>query len=122
MKHSHVNRPKDDNSVGIERTLQRTHIIRRAIKLREKGQTDRAIKILCRGLQNDPDNLAYVNQLYFIHFHLRNQYEAQKYLEISYRLDPFNPSTAIHLGQVYIQRGELDKAEGVLTKSHHLAP
>lgn len=70
----------------------------------------RAEEMIARAVKQEPRNAAYIDSLGWVYYRLGKLELAQKYLVDASDLMPWDPTIQEHLGDVYVKRGELEKA------------
>lgn len=71
---------------------------------------ERALEMIQRAVEIDPDNGAYLDSLGWAHYRLGNYEQARKHLEQAARLVPEDPVIFDHLGDLYAALGDAQKA------------
>ncbi len=77
-----------------------------------KEQLDQAFALVRRAAAMDPDNGAYVDSLGWVNFRLGNYAQAKLHLEWAARLIPEDPTVFEHLGDLYLQLKDVERARG----------
>jgi Flp pilus assembly protein TadD len=86
----------------------------------EKGEhLDRAMELVGRAVELDPDNGAYIDSLGWGYFQLGSYAEAREALERAARLIQ-DPTVYEHLGDVYAALGEEDSARRAYRRAMEL--
>lgn len=70
----------------------------------------RAEEMIAKAVKQDPRNAAYIDSLGWVYYRLGKLELAQKHLVDASDLMPWDPTIQEHLGDVYVKRGELEKA------------
>ena len=83
-------------------------------KLIQDEKYEQAITELDKALKDDPDNADLLNLMAYSHRQLQHYEIALNYYQQALQIDPQHRGANEYLGELYLQIGQLDKAEGRL--------
>ncbi|WP_306549414.1 tetratricopeptide repeat protein [Desulfobulbus sp.] len=83
----------------------------------QSGEKDKALSFAKQAVELEPDNSRYLDTLGWILFQVADYEASLATLEKAYKISPKVPIIQFHLGKVYLQKGEKEKAKQLLQSS-----
>lgn len=96
--------------------------LKEAQSLIEKKEFDKAVPLLMKVVTSNPKNADAFNYLGYSYRQLGKQDEALKNYQMALSIDPAHKGANEYLGELYIEKGELPKAQEQLMVLEKLCP